>query len=161
MCRYRRQQHPRRGDDDLFHSPEGEIGEWLNRSIKPQFGIRTGRWDLTVVRQPRSGAKVKFARYRETLRTTRAGKPRGVFSHRLGAFATIPSMPLPANNRINTEAPQYAFFKAGRNLSVRCGSNQNKVKTKPRPGNRPPPAGRPRTGQKNASGGPRPSHRPR
>jgi hypothetical protein len=31
-------------------------------------------------------------------------------------------MPLPTNNRINTEAPQYAFSKEGRNLSVRCGS---------------------------------------
>src|ERR1035441_7794509 len=37
----------------------------------------------------------------------------------------------------NTEAPQYAFFKAGRNLSVRCGfkpkpKTKVKVKTKSR-----------------------------
>jgi hypothetical protein len=41
---------------------------------------------------------------------------------------------------INTEAPQYAFFKAWRNLSVRCGQN----KTKPWGGTVPPPDGRPR-----------------
>ncbi len=161
MCRYRRQQHPRRGDDDLFHSPEGEIGEWLNRSIKPQFGIRTGRWDLTVVRQPRSGAKAKFARYRETLRTTRAGKPRGVFSHRLGAFATILSTPLPTHNRTILRRLSMRFLRQGG--IYRSDVAQTKTKSKPSLGrgtDRLPLVG-PEPGQKNASGGPRPSHRPR
>jgi hypothetical protein len=75
---------------------------------------------------PRSGAKAKFALYRETLRTTGAGKPRGI--HRQGEFATIPSPPLFAaqvQRTNNTEAPQYAFSKAGRNLSVRCGPKTN------------------------------------
>jgi hypothetical protein len=39
-----------------------------------------------------------------------------------------------------TEAPQYAFFKASRNLSARCGH----TKTKPWGGNLLPPVGRPR-----------------
>ncbi len=38
---------------------------------------------------------------------------------------------------MNTEAPQYAFFKAGRNLSVRCGFKP-KPKSKPNPGPGPP-----------------------
>jgi hypothetical protein len=49
-----------------------------------------------------------------------AGKP-GDFLIVIGAFATIPSPPLPDQFRLNTEAPQYAFSKEGRNLSVRCG----------------------------------------
>src|SRR5580704_1639636 len=63
-----------------------------------------------------------------------AGKP-GVFFHVKGAFATIPSAPLSlGSDRINTEAPQYAFFKAWRNLSGPMGfqnqkQNQNQNQT--------------------------------
>ena len=55
-----------------------------------------------------------------------AGRP-GEFFHVEGAFATIPSAPLPlCSDLINTEAPQYAFFKAWRNLSGPMGfQNQN------------------------------------
>ena len=47
---------------------------------------------------------------------------------------------LKCHSRVDTEAPQHAFLEAWRNLSVRCGQNR----TKPRGGNRLPPAGRPR-----------------
>jgi hypothetical protein len=57
-----------------------------------------------------------------------AGRP-GEFFHVEGAFATIPSAPLPwDSDRINTEAPQYAFFKAWRNLSGPIGfQSQNQT----------------------------------
>jgi hypothetical protein len=45
-----------------------------------------------------------------------AGKPGDFFSVK-GEFATIPSSPLASRFYKNTEAPQYAFFKAWRNLS--------------------------------------------
>jgi len=42
-----------------------------------------------------------------------AGRPGELF-HVEGAFATIPSAPLPlSSDRINTEAPQYAFSRQG------------------------------------------------
>jgi hypothetical protein len=57
-----------------------------------------------------------------------AGRP-GDFFHVEGAFATIPCGPLPlSSNRINTEAPQYAFFKAWRNLSGPMGFQNQKQK---------------------------------
>ena len=57
----------------------------------------------------------------------------GEFFHVEGAFATIPSAPLPFD-LMNTEAPQYAFFKAWRNLSGPMGfeiqnQNQNQTQT--------------------------------
>ena len=57
-----------------------------------------------------------------------AGRP-GEFFHVTGAFATIPSAPLPlGSGLINTEAPQYAFFKAWRNLSGPMGfQSQNQL----------------------------------
>jgi len=89
----------------------------------------------------------------------RTGKP-GYFP----SFRRVcddPSSPLPSSYsfRLILRRP-VCVFKAGRNLSVRCGPNQNKVKTNPGAG---PTASRwsARTGQKNASGGPRSSHRPR
>ena len=48
-----------------------------------------------------------------------AGKP-GIF-RRQGEFATMPSSPLASRSSRNTEAPQYAFFKAWRNLSGPMG----------------------------------------
>lgn len=74
-----------------------------------------------------------------------AGKPGDSFV--LGEFATIPCATTSLGScRIHTEAPRYAFSKAGRNLSVRCGP-----KTKPKPKSKPskpegavpPPVGRP------------------
>ena len=51
----------------------------------------------------------------------RLGKP-GVFFHVKGEFATIPSAPLlPVASQSHTRAPQYAFFKAWRNLSGPMG----------------------------------------
>ncbi len=77
-----------------------------------------------------------------------AGKP-GDFLIANGEFATIPSSPLASRSYKNTEAPQYAFFKAWRNLSGPMGL-QNQ--TKPWDGIRPPPAGRPRTQVKERAG---------
>jgi len=83
-----------------------------------------------------------------------AGRP-GDFFHVEGAFATIPSAPLSlGSGRINTEASQYALFKAWRNLSGPMGFQKQKTKSKPTPwdGTIPPPAGRPRTQVKERAG---------
>ena len=73
----------------------------------------------------RSGAKAKFALYRE-ISARPAGKP-GI-SIVSGEFATIPSPPLAFRTSKNILGARYAFSKAWRNLSVRCGF---KTKTKP------------------------------
>ena len=76
-----------------------------------------------------------------------AGKP-GDFFIVKGEFATIASAPLASRSCKNTEAPQYAFLKAWRNLSGPMGFQNQKPKTKnqtnPWGGTVPPPAGRPR-----------------
>jgi hypothetical protein len=55
-----------------------------------------------------------------------AGKP-GDFLIVIGAFATIPSPPLPSGHsyRINTEAPQYAFSRQGGIYRSDVVQNQN------------------------------------
>ena len=62
----------------------------------------------------------------------RTGKPGGssIVKENLRRSLLRHSMPAASHN---TEAPQYAFFKAGRNLSVRCGPRL-KPKSKPDPG---------------------------
>ena len=55
---------------------------------------------------------------------------------------------LECHSCLYTEAPQYAFSQAWRNLSVRCGQ----TKTKPWGGTVPPPDGRPRAQVKERAG---------
>ena len=55
---------------------------------------------------------------------------------------------LECHSCLSTEAPQYAFSQAWRNLSVRCGQTQ----TKPWGGTVPPPAGRSRAQVKQRAG---------
>jgi hypothetical protein len=64
---------------------------------------------------------------------------RGILSPRRVCDDPFPAPPYPQLPRTILGA-QYAFLKAGRNLSVRCGQN----KTKPWGRTEPPPAGRPR-----------------
>ena len=68
-----------------------------------QLGTLQGKW--------REG---KSSPYTGKLSARPAGKP-GDFLIVKGAFATIPSPPLPSGHsyRINTEAPQYAFSRQG------------------------------------------------
>jgi len=83
-----------------------------------------------------SGAKAKFALYRETLRTSRTGRPGGIF-HRQGEFATIPSSPLASRSQQNTEAPQYAFLRHSGIYLVRWGfKNQNQTLSQDRTASR-------------------------
>jgi len=76
-----------------------------------------------------------------------AGKPGDSFVK--GEFATIPSAATSLGIcRFHTEAPRYAFFQAGRNLSVRYGPKtkpKSKPKSKPSKPEAavPPPVGRP------------------
>jgi len=62
----------------------------------------------------------------------RTGRPGGssIVKENLRRSLLRHSMPAASHH---TEAPQYAFFKAGRNLSVRCGPRP-KPKSKPNPG---------------------------
>jgi hypothetical protein len=90
-----------------------------------------------------------------------AGKP-GDFWIVKGEFATIPSSPLASRSYRNTEAPQYAFWKAWRNLSGPMGfqpQNQSQNQT----------LGRDQTASRRSAPGPgkrtcredrAPSHRP-
>jgi hypothetical protein len=85
-----------------------------------------------------------------------AGKP-GVFS-RQGEFATIPSPPLASRSYKNTEAPQYAFFKAWRNLSGPMGfEHQNQTLEQDRASSRRPA---PTPGKETRREDHAPSHRP-
>ena len=61
----------------------------------------------------------------------------------------------------NTEAPQYAFSRQGGIYRSDVVPTKTKVKTKSRGGTDRLPLVGPGPRQKNASGGPRPSHRPR
>jgi len=95
-----------------------------------------------------------------------AGKP-GDFFIVKGEFATIPSAPLASRSCKNTEAPQYAFLKAWRNLSGPMGFQNQKPKTQDQKPNQ--PLGRDRTASRWSAPGPgkrtcredhAPSHRP-
>ena len=77
--------------------------------------------------QEKVARRRKFALYRETLRTTGAGKPGDflIAKERLRRF--LPRHFL-ASASHHTEGPQYAFLKAWRNLSGPMGSpNQNQT----------------------------------
>jgi hypothetical protein len=63
----------------------------------------------------------------------RTGRPGGSFIVKENLRRSLPRHSVPAVSHY-TEAPQYAFFKAGRNLSVRCGPKQE---PKPNPGTGP------------------------
>src|SRR5258708_36009491 len=65
-----------------------------------------------------------------------AGKP-GVFC-RQGEFATIPFPPLASRSHKNTEAPQYAFSEAWRNLSGPMEFQKTKPNPEPKPNRLPP-----------------------
>jgi hypothetical protein len=82
---------------------------------------RRSHWDGVVVRRQSSPYTGKCS-------ARPAGRP-GDFFHVEGAFATIPFAPLPmGSDLLNTEAPQYAFLKAWRNLSGPMGfQNQNQI----------------------------------
>ena len=57
----------------------------------------------------------------------RTGRPGDLF-HVEGAFATIPSAPLPVSrDRMNTEAPQYAFSRQGGIYRSDVAANQNQI----------------------------------
>jgi hypothetical protein len=74
-----------------------------------------------------SGARVKSARYRETLQTTGCNVDRIVIVP--GEFAPMSKPPLRNRERLNSDGHQNAFFEAWRNLSVRC-----RVVFPPKPG---------------------------
>jgi len=78
-----------------------------------------------------SGAKAKFARYRETLRTTGPVSP-GEFFHRQGEFATIPSPPLPS--QLQTILRRLSMRFQGRAESIGPMWSKTKPKSKPNPG---------------------------
>jgi hypothetical protein len=85
-----------------------------------------------------------------------AGKP-GILS-RQREFATIPSPPLASRSCKNTEAPQYAFFKAWRNLSGPMGfQNQNQTLGRDRAASR---RSAPNPGKRTRREDHAPSHRP-
>jgi hypothetical protein len=69
------------------------------------------------VRQSCSGARVKGARYGETLQTTGFYLGRVVIVPR--EFAPMPKPPLSNRERLNSDGHQNAFFEALRNLSIR------------------------------------------
>jgi hypothetical protein len=62
----------------------------------------------------------------------RTGRPGGFSIVKENLRRSLPRHSMLAASH-DTEAPQYAFFKAGRNLSVRCGPRP-KPKSKPNPG---------------------------
>jgi hypothetical protein len=64
-------------------------------------------------------ARRQSSPYTGKLSARPAGEP-GIFLHQR-EFATIPSPPLASRSHQNTEAPQYAFFEAWRNLSGPMG----------------------------------------
>jgi hypothetical protein len=92
-----------------------------------------------------------------------AGKP-GDFLIAKGEFATIPYSPLASRSYKNTEAPQYAFFKAWRNLSGPMGlQNQKQNQNQNQTLGRDPTASRwsaPRPGKRTRREDRAPSHRP-
>jgi hypothetical protein len=82
-----------------------------------------------------SGAKAKFALYRETLRTTRPVS-RGVIFAKESLRRSLPRHWLPAPVE-NTEAPQYAFLRHGGIYLVRWGfQNQNQTLSRDRAASR-------------------------
>jgi hypothetical protein len=84
------------------------------------------------------------------------GKP-GIFP-RQREFATIPSPPLASRSCKNTEAPQYAFSKAWRNLSGPMGfPNQNQTLGRDRASSR---RSAPSPGKRTRREDHAPSHRP-
>jgi Integrase core domain len=78
-----------------------------------------------------SGAGTIWARYRETLQTTGSYVGRVVIVPR--EFAPMPQSPRGKHGQWNSDGHQKAFFKASRNLSVRCGVS---AQPKPRPEHR-------------------------
>jgi hypothetical protein len=84
-----------------------------------------------------------------------AGKP-GDFLIVIGAFATIPSPPLPSGATIDTILRRLSMRFQGRAESIGPmwfkTKTKVKVKTKSQGGNRPPPAGRPRARAKERVG---------
>src|SRR5450759_1063131 len=101
----------------------------------------------SAMSQQGSGAKAKFALYRETLRATGPVSPGVMPSPR-----RICDNPFPATARAtstnNAEAPQYAFSRHGGIYR----SDVVKTKTKSWGGTEPPPAGRPRAQAKERVG---------
>src|SRR5260221_4897602 len=85
-----------------------------------------------------------------------AGKP-GVFC-RQGEFATIPFPPLASRSHKNTEAPQYAFSEAWRNLSGPMEFQKTKPNPEPKPNRLPPVRLSPGKGTRREDHAP--SHRP-
>ena len=85
-----------------------------------------------------------------------AGKPGIIFRQR--EFATIPSPPLASRSCKNTEAPQYAFFKAWWNLSGPMGfQHQNQTLGRDRAASR---RSAPNPGKRTRREDHAPSHRP-
>jgi hypothetical protein len=102
-------------------------------------GLSTRRFALKAKKWPRRQSSPCTGK----LSARPAGKPGDSFVK--GEFATIPSAATALGSCfIHTEAPRYAFFQAGRNLSVRCGP-KTKPKSKPSKPEAavPPPVGRP------------------
>jgi hypothetical protein len=98
------------------------------------------------------GGKARFARYRETLRTTRLVGRGIVCSLKESLRRSLPRHRIPHQSRIILGA-QYAFLRHGGIYLVRWGStSKTKVKTKSWVGTTPPPAGRPRAQAKERAG---------